>query len=206
MVWQCHTKSLVADLECYATVGSCTDRVKYYWRPFLLSPSRSAANIRTVSDDSNALLISVGTSLKGNPCSCGIENHEHGQLVGFLSHLLHLIEHFRAKIVLAPASTGSCPMTFLVGRGESPYLLDGARSILLLPGFVMQTPNVRECQIPKVVLVFHGFSCKSVGGREGEVLFSGRELEECLDWILSAFLSYHYHPHRLPFGSKGKWP
>ena len=64
------------------------------------------------SDDSNALLIVVGTFLKRNPCSCGIGNYEHEQLVGLLSHLLHMSEHFRAKIVLAPNSTG--PVTLPV--------------------------------------------------------------------------------------------
>lgn len=81
-------------------------------------------------------------------------------------------------------------MTLLVGRRpDAAYGLYGARNNPLVPRLAMQAPNVRECNIPKLVFAGHGdmWICRQMGG-VGAVSRSntGRMLQ--LDSLLRSFI------------------
>jgi hypothetical protein len=77
--------------------------------------------------------------------------------------------------------------------------LDGARDIPLILRLAMQAPNVRECQIPKVVVVGH--VDMPTDERKGAVFVQKRE--GCCNRIhYLAFLSYHHQPSSPSFGPK----
>jgi hypothetical protein len=96
MVGRRHMRSVGADLEYHATLGSCVQNVECYWRLFLLDSSRWAASIRI--DSLNVFLSTVGMSLKMNPQSCAVGKDEPEQLVGLLSRLLRRVSIFAPRL------------------------------------------------------------------------------------------------------------